>query len=76
VDREKSCSARFPAWSGTGFEAEKSQDEAVLQVLGAIKSIRYGYVQITVHNGQVVQIDRTEKIRLSEQKPKAKRGDG
>lgn len=36
----------------------------VLQVLEAIKSVKYGYVQITIHDGEVVQIDKTEKIRV------------
>jgi hypothetical protein len=31
-----------------------------------VKSLRFGVVQIVVHNGTVVQIDRTEKFRLTE----------
>lgn len=31
-----------------------------------VKSLRYGVVQIVVHDGRVVQIEHTEKIRLSE----------
>jgi len=43
----------------------REQDKVLmLQVLEAIKSIKYGYVQITVHNSEVVQIDKTEKIRV------------
>ena len=30
----------------------------------AIESIRFGTVQIVVQDGRVVQIDKTEKIRL------------
>ncbi len=30
----------------------------------AISSIRFGVVQITIHDGRIVQIDKTEKIRL------------
>lgn len=29
-----------------------------------VKSLRFGVVQIVVHEGQVVQIERTEKFRL------------
>ncbi len=36
----------------------------ISEVLAAIKSIRYGQVQITIHNSEVVQIDKTEKIRI------------
>lgn len=36
------------------------------QVLQAIQDVRYGSVEITVHDGKVVQIERKEKIRLSD----------
>ena len=29
-----------------------------------VESLRYGVVQIVVHDGQVTQIERTEKTRL------------
>lgn len=54
----------------------KKEDALVTQILGALKSIQYGYVQITVHNSKVVQIDKTEKFRLDDQKSsKLKGGD-
>jgi hypothetical protein len=31
-----------------------------------VRSLHFGVVQIVVHNAQVVQIERTEKLRLSE----------
>ena len=31
-----------------------------------VRSLRFGIVQIVVHNGKVVQIERTEKLRLNE----------
>jgi hypothetical protein len=31
----------------------------------AIRSIRYGVVQLIIQDGKVVQIDKTEKIRLT-----------
>ncbi len=31
----------------------------------AVRSIRFGVVQIIIQDGRVVQIDRTEKIRLT-----------
>ena len=42
------------------------QDEAglVREIHKALKGLRYGAVEITVHNGQVVQIERKEKFRL------------
>ena len=33
-----------------------------------VESLRYGVVQIVVHDGQVTQIERTEKTRLSGQR--------
>ena len=32
-----------------------------------VKSLHFGVVQIVVHNDRVVQIERTEKIRLTNQ---------
>ena len=29
-----------------------------------VQNLRYGVVQITIHDGKVVQIDRTERMRL------------
>ena len=31
-----------------------------------VRSLRFGVVQIVVHNAEVVQIERTEKLRLGE----------
>lgn len=47
----------------------KKTDEAIVtQILKALKDIQYGYVQITVHDSKVVQIDKTEKVRLDGQR--------
>lgn len=47
----------------------KKNDEAIItQILGALKDIQYGYVQITVQDSRVVQIDKTEKVRLDGQR--------
>ena len=44
------------------------QDEASLQreINNALRGLRFGAVEITVHNGQVVQIERKEKFRLQQ----------
>lgn len=31
----------------------------------AVQSVRYGVVQLIIQDGKVVQIDKTEKIRLA-----------
>lgn len=53
----------------------KKTDEAIItQILRALKGIQYGYVQITVHDSKVVQIDKTEKVRLDGQRPSKLKG--
>lgn len=38
-----------------------------------IASIRFGSIQIIVHEGRITQIESTEKIRLSHESPGARR---
>ncbi len=33
------------------------------EIMKAVREIRYGSVQITIHDSKVVQIDKTEKVR-------------
>ncbi|MDN3511276.1 MAG: YezD family protein [Candidatus Jettenia sp.] len=47
---------------------KKEEEIPITQILMAIKSIHFGYVQITVQNSKVVQIDKTEKVRLDGQR--------
>lgn len=48
-------------------EAPPTREEAELlrRVLDAVRRIKHGYVQLTVQDSKVVQIDRTEKERLA-----------
>lgn len=34
------------------------------EILRAVASIKYGYVQIVIQNSKVVQIDKTDKVRF------------
>ena len=34
------------------------------EIHSALRNLRFGSVEITVHNGQIMQIERKEKIRL------------
>ncbi len=46
-------------------ESRESQNKMLmLKVIEAIKGVKYGYIQITTHDSEIVQIDKTEKIRL------------
>jgi hypothetical protein len=38
--------------------------ELLQQILEAIKSVRYGQVQLIIQDSRVVQIDTTTKLRL------------
>ena len=42
-----------------------ADEEVVRQVVKAIRSVRFGQVQIIIQDSRVVQIDTTEKIRLA-----------
>lgn len=39
-------------------------DEVLQQIVEAISSVRHGHVQIVIQDSRVVQIDKTEKVRL------------
>ncbi|MDF2837457.1 MAG: hypothetical protein K0Q63_3097 [Paenibacillus sp.] len=43
-------------------------DEWVQRIKEQVSGLRYGTVQITFHNGQIVQIDRTERSRYEPEK--------
>jgi len=50
----------------TSTDPLASRDEAVIdEIRKAIRSLRFGTVQVIVQDGRVVQIDKTEKIRLA-----------
>lgn len=46
-----------------GNETPENWVEAVRK---QVSSLRFGLVQIVVHNGRVVQIEKTEKIRFDQ----------
>lgn len=46
-------------------DQELKDNEILLRIDRAIKSVKFGYVQITIQDEKVVQIDKTEKIRLN-----------
>ena len=51
--------------SATLQKIDGSDEASILQeIQTALLNLRFGSVEITVHNGQIVQIERKEKIRL------------
>lgn len=47
-------------------EAGQASNEVIQEVLRAISQLRYGSVEITVHEGKVTQIERREKVRFAQ----------
>lgn len=45
-------------------EVTSLDEETAARILSAIRSLRYGAVEVTVHDARVVQIDRKERIRV------------
>ena len=50
---------------------EKIEPSWVRLVQGQVEAIRFGVVQIVVHDSRVVQIERTEKLRLDKSDSRA-----
>jgi hypothetical protein len=50
----------------TGLTRAEVSVQLLEKIAQAIRSIRYGAVQITIHDARVVQIDRIEKIRVEQ----------
>jgi hypothetical protein len=51
-----------------------SYDESkqiALQIADILQDIRFGSVEVVVHDGRVVQIDKRERFRVNEQKTSA-----
>jgi hypothetical protein len=49
----------------TGSFARGALPEALALVSAALERLRYGAIQLTVHDGKVMQIDITERTRLN-----------
>ena len=46
--------------------AGESGDEPLRQIRTALRGLRYGTVTAVVHDGVVVQVERTERVRLDQ----------
>lgn len=44
---------------------EEDRSQTDVEILRAVHDVRYGSIEITVHDGKVVQIERREKTRFS-----------
>jgi hypothetical protein len=45
--------------------SEKWSSELELRIRTALEEIRYGTVSLVIQDGKVIQIDKSEKIRLT-----------
>jgi hypothetical protein len=52
--------------SAKTVELLHTQESWEYEVLRAIRGLGYGSVEVTLHAGRVVQIERREKVRLDE----------
>ena len=43
------------------------------EIFKAIQSLRYGSVEVIIHDSQIVQIERKEKVRLGGERQKQRR---
>jgi hypothetical protein len=66
IERAMTEPTKTPSGNGAGNqgESERHLEESIASVREALTGLRYGSVQLTVHEGRVVQIDVTEKRRL------------
>ena len=46
--------------------ADETHRQLTQQILHALQEIRYGSVEIVIHDSKVVQIERKEKIRIDQ----------
>jgi hypothetical protein len=66
TDGASSGIGRAPA-SGPQKQREPAAvdtESALARVREALSALRFGQITITVHDGQVVQIERTERVRI------------
>jgi hypothetical protein len=52
-----------------GQERETELPEWLELVRRQVKSLKFGHVQIIVHDSRVTQVERVEKVRLDHPKP-------
>lgn len=49
----------------TSANEKKQPPEAIQSVLDALEQLKFGAIQLTVHEGKLVQVDVTERKRFT-----------
>ncbi|MCX7101099.1 MAG: YezD family protein [Methylobacter sp.] len=49
-------------------QSEPRLSEVATQIADILQEIRFGSIEITIHEGKVVQIERKEKLRFDNKK--------
>ncbi len=53
-------------WGGDVGKKDLTKDDAIaLQILEMLKGMRYGSITLVVQDGKVIQLEKSEKVRLS-----------
>jgi hypothetical protein len=47
---------------------QKDNKELAVHIASILENIRFGSVEVVVHDGKVVQIDKRERFRINDQK--------
>jgi len=63
-----------PMSENAGLDPIPSPPALLREVLQALRSIRYGTVELVIHDGQVVQLERREKVRFEHGVTEYRRG--
>ena len=50
----------------SGQSQKEKLEEVVREIQRAIEQLRFGSIEITVHDGRVTQIERREKVRFNQ----------
>ena len=45
--------------------AANPNEQALIELANALNELKYGHIELTIHDGRVVQLDVTEKKRFS-----------
>jgi hypothetical protein len=61
--------ANEPNAPSKSCDAHRNQADVEAVVLEYIRSLRFGSVEITVHNARIVQVERREKLRVGQSVP-------